>query len=293
MLKTLILSNFLYKQYCPENKEGAEYMLLPLLKSDSKNKIMRGIRKIHLHSCLPMKKIWIFPWECYLEKADTVILTDTGNVYAVAKYIHHKYPKKRIIIWYHNPIARTVKIENHARKYCEIWSFDKEDCEKYDLKFNPQFCMKCGYVFENRVKQDIFFCGTDKGRLSALLRLEDMLHTKALTTKFMIAGYNTNRISYGEMVENICVSKVIIDYNSKGQQGLTLRPIEALIYGKKLITNNQDIMTYDFYCKDNIFILEKDDEKNLYEFCNSPFQKISKKIVDKYTITGWIDNFMS
>lgn len=290
-MKTLILSNFLYDQYKPENEKNSGYMLLPMLKSSSSDKIMRSFRKVHLHSFVPFKSVWLYPWEKNIKESDTVILPDAGNTYAVAKYLHKKYPKKRLIIWYLNPVAKTVKINEKVRKYCEIWSFDKEDCEKYNLKFNPQFCMKCNVREIYEIENDVFFAGADKGRLQNLLILEKMLQMNKLKTNFLIVGYNSSKLDYEKIVENIYESRVIVDFLSIGQTGLTLRPIEALLYKKKLITNNKDIINYEFYMKENIFILGQDNEKDLYEFCHSTYKEIPQDIVDKYSIKGWVEKF--
>ena len=46
----------------------------------------------------------------------------------------------------------------------EIWSYDRNDCKKYNLKFNTQFYnnkLKCPNL---KKVQDVIFLGKDKGR---------------------------------------------------------------------------------------------------------------------------------
>ena len=67
--------------------------------------------------------------------------------------------------------------------------------------------------------------------------------------------------------------------------------MEALFYEKKLITNNKNIINYDFYCKENIFILEKDDIEELPQFLKTPYKKIDNEIVNKYEFENWLEGF--
>lgn len=53
----------------------------------------------------------------------------------------------------------------------------------------------------------------------------------------------------------------------------------------------KDIANYDFYRKENVFIIGKDDYKDLPKFLNTPYKKIPKKIVDYYDYHNWIKRF--
>lgn len=63
--------------------------------------------------------------------------------------------------------------------------------------------------------------------------------------------------------------------------------MESIFFEKKLITTNEDIANYDFYRKENVFIIGKDDYKDLPKFLNTPY----KKIVDYYDYHNWIKRF--
>lgn len=291
MKKYLIIINSLYDQYGPQDL-GDNITFMKMLKSSTQNKIYRAIRKIHLQSPLPFKSIWYGDWKHNIEKYDTVITADTGNTFAVIKDLKKHYPKLRIINWYRNPVSKAAPIIADANEYCEVWSFDEKDCIKYGLKYNPQFCTKCSVKLNNNiVKTDAFFIGGNKGRLEQLLNLEEKLQQKGQVTDFKIVGYNSERLTYREVVEKIINTKIIVDIQAAGQDGLTLRPIEALLYEKKLITNNINIRTYDFYNSNNIFILNVDSEEKLNQFLETPYQKVPISISEEYQIPGWIKKF--
>ncbi len=82
-------------------------------------------------------------------------------------------------------------------------------------------------------------------------------------------------------------SKCVMDSAQEGQNGLTIRVIEALGAKKKIITTNQDIVNYDFYCPENIYIYNG--EINLDSiFFQSDYKMIDEKIYNKYSLSNWL-----
>ena len=100
--------------------------------------------------------------------------------------------------------------------------------------------------------------------------------------------YSMKHYTYEENIEMVKNASTIIDFNYKLHTGLSFRPFEALCFEKKLITNNRDIKFYDFYKKENIFIIGEDDEQELENFLHTPYQKIDPAIKQKYSFTNWI-----
>ncbi|MDE5609695.1 MAG: hypothetical protein K2I66_04855, partial [Bacteroidales bacterium] len=84
---------------------------------------------------------------------------------------------------------------------------------------------------------------------------------------------------------------IVVDINQKGQTGLTRRPIEALLWNKKLVTNNPDIVNYDFYRPENIFIYGVDDPCGFEHFVETPLTEIPDNIKSRYTVEGWLKQF--
>ncbi|NLT08223.1 MAG: hypothetical protein GXY08_01805, partial [Ruminococcus sp.] len=73
--------------------------------------------------------------------------------------------------------------------------------------------------------------------------------------------------------------------------GLTLRNMEAIFNGKKQITDNTAIRKYNFYSRDNVFILGEDDFSKIEEFVRTPSLGYDRKIVNYYTFDEWIKRF--
>ena len=143
----------------------------------------------------------------------------------------------------------------------KILSFDKVDCLKYGFTFMPQ-----GQVFSKpknmqvwkKKKTDIFFAGMGAGRIDILnetaLRLEGQVDYKMHVVgvsddkqerKTHIA-YN-QPISYEEEMQYVFNTNTVLDVVKEGQSGITLRICEALLFNKKILTNNESVKYMSFY----------------------------------------------
>ena len=98
-------------------------------------------------------------------------------------------------------------------------------------------------------------------------------------------------ITYKENLLNVQKTKCIVEIVQDKQYDITLRPLEALAFNKKLITNNPHIKSYTFYNSQNIFILGEDDLNRLDDFIYSPYSEVDHSILQKYDINTWVDSF--
>lgn len=268
------------------------------------NKFFKILRLINLRLGLPLLGIWYGSWKKRLENYSTIIIYDNQANINLPKYIHRKNPKIRIIFWYWNSVSNSISPDLIDDSICEKWTFDHKDAVKYNMKENTQY-----YFEDNDIKKDIkqyendvFFVGINKDRKEILNICKKEFSRLNIKYKFVIAQerksrftfnkkYN-NYIPYEEVIENILKSKAILDIvNNEKQNGLTLRPLEALFLKRKLITTNNHIMEYDFYNKNNIFILGKDDISKLPQFLSTQYIEIDNKIIEKYKFKNWLKRF--
>lgn len=114
----------------------------------------------------------------------------------------------------------------------------------------------------------------------------------SLRTYFHICRDNTSnensgidykpQISYDEILKIVAQSKVIIDLTQEKQSGLTLRPLEAIFFKKKLITNNVNIEKCRFYNKNNIYVIDTENIQIPITFFSSPYEEIGKRDLSLY-----------
>ena len=252
------------------------------------------LKKKSIFKFFPIKSIVLYgSWIFKLHKKKAIIIFETMYSTKIGKFIKRVNPKCKVILFYWNTIAdRTRKSYLKDPNIDEFYTFDKMDAKKYGIKYNSQFYSNEIELPKNDIKYDVFFIGRDKGRKNELLSLEKKLSKLGLKTKFIIVSDERNFISYQEYLNILSQSRVILDYVTSYQTGLSLRCMESIFFSKKIITNNPYIKDYDFYDKDNIFILNKRSNiKQLNKFINGEFKSIDKDIIDEYDYLSWIERF--
>lgn len=285
------------------------------------NSWTKKLKKLHEH--LPIHffgEIWYGSWKHQIKDYDVIIIFDALRDRDVISFIHKVNPSARIIVYYINkfkPGARNDP-DNFKNMPCELWSFDKKDCEAKKMIFNP-FCYDD--VFSDPENQiafsdpenletelyDAFFIGVNKNRLSTLYKLKNLLEKYQYRTKILVktdkhSSYKNipdeaktllidYSIEYKDVIKFIRQSKCIIEIQCPGQNGLTLRAMESIFFKKKLITDNFDILNYDFYQKENIYLMGHDPEERLETFLLSPFKPVAENIIRQYTWEAWLERF--
>ena len=300
-MKPLILVNQDKTTYFPSEIEAC------YLKTIYKNQTI--VNRIMRKCVLKLGLDWIgsmafLPWIKYIDRADYVILFDTGNAPYIVAMIRRRYPKKRIVVWYWNPVSGSVPYEKYNSERIEFWSFDPADCKKYGFKYNTQFYIRQNFSesITCDVVRDAFYVGVDKNRGFILHGLKKEFEGRNISYYFNLVKCKNskgipgieykNPITYQETVKYIMSSKSVIDLVSEDQTGLTLRPLEALCFKKKLITNMKNIVRYDFYNENNIFILGEDDLDGLSSFLNSEYDETGyDSYVWEYDFENWVKRF--
>ena len=212
-----------------------------------------------------------------------------------------KLRTKDNIIWLWNPILDRpyLRIFISIFKFVgfSIITFDRKDAEKYKIKFYTQIINSDVLPTKKKEKSNkLFFIGQDKGRYNLLKRI-DLLSCRnnnififsEIDSKYSI----TKTVEYDQYIEILNESMFVIDLVQKNQSGLTIRVLEALFLNKKIITNNYDIINYNFYSKDRILIIDDDfHEKDLIEFIsddNEDINTVNPDLLCKYELSVFLD----
>ncbi len=235
---------------------------------------------------------------------ENIIIFDSNISKKFLEWIRKTYPKNRIIFWYWNPVnsVTTTIFPDKIPKGVEKWSYSPKDCRQYKLNYNTTFLFDS--VVQNiDSKNEIvsnkkaLFVGRDKGRLKELLHLKMKLENAGISCDFHIIGdcqpngYSYEKpISYDKVVKMIKEVDILVDYYVDETAGLSLRPMEALFFGKKLITNNSTIREYDFYNEGNILVLDEE-TRDIEKFVRENYISVDSVLRDQYLLSSWIERF--
>lgn len=138
---------------------------------------------------------------------------------------------------------------------------------------------------------DCFFCGLPKDRAAELARLSDVLRAAGCTCDFVMPERAEEHLVGEQYYSRLREARCVVDIVQSHQHGLTKRPLEALFYGKKLITNNPCVRHEAFYDSHNVFILGEDDDRRLAAFVREPPRPVARSIMDRYDVNLWIRRF--
>lgn len=247
------------------------------------NSFLRRLHKIHHFMKLPLKGVWIKKYlsEIPLSKKEkNIIFIKDVSIYTVnekfIKYLQKNFSAK-VILYTFNPIKRkggkgyigNVEIEKLKRWYDLVIVCDPDDASKYKLDLILEIYSKIDFTEAKESKKDLLFVGREKGREGLIESIYQVLKFYDINVEIDICGKGKERgdgwnyieyIPYGQIIEKVRESNCILEVLQKGQSGMTQRTMEALVYNKKLLTNNKHIVEMPFYNKDYIQVFEKPED---------------------------------
>lgn len=245
---------------------------------------------------------------------DRVLLWSIENL-KMTMLLAKEINSKNILSFLWNPMFRLRKDPGQARKYMhtlnelgiELCTFDSYDSKMLNCRTMPQVHRRIDLPEVKAPDFDVFFVGQLKGREKILSQLIPSFNDNGISYRLhLVAGRHEKAeidpclkdsvkdcfMSYSDTLDHINRSRCLLDLSQDGQQGLTLRPFEAMMYRKKLITNNPPIKNEPFYNPDNILVIgDPDDKRTFAQFVTAtPYTPIAPELEQPYLIRPWLDN---
>lgn len=230
-------------------------------------------------------------------------------------YRNH-FSKSFFCLYMWDSLANVINIEHKLPYFDKIYSFDADDCRKFQqLIFRPLFFTddyRIPYDGTRKNRYALSFVGTiHSDRYKIIKEVKKLLENYQLNcffynflqSQFMYTFYKLTKKEFwdtkktdfkycsldsqiiSQVIED---SSVILDIQHPKQSGLTMRTIEMLGMNKKLITTNDAIKEYDFYNPANIYVIARENiviDKSFFEIAYEP---LANDIYEKYSLEHWI-----
>ena len=205
-----------------------------------------------------------------------------------------------------SPLSRFVYKHWLKRSGLRAWTFDPADAREFDIGLIEQVFRHDPPADGGPAAKDIdlYFIGTDKGRMDELVGWKELFERDGLATHFHVVGdcgkvYAPARqalvtdacIPYADNLALAQRSRVLLELLQHTQSGPTMRAIEALFFGSKLITNNTAIVDCGFYHPSRIFVIGRDRPEDLKAFLQAPVAEVGDDLLRKHEIRTWLDRF--
>lgn len=252
---------------------------------------------------LKLPHAFLFNKDIKKNKHSYIIVQDMIITKSFLEWLLKECPLSKIVFQYTNMVGKAHHLlPNEIPDEISVWTYDKYDSDKYGINLS-----KCGGYYtayigtRKEIKYDIMYVGKDKGRAEEIISLQKQFESMGLKTKFLIMpttrtsmkkDFYSKSIPYEEVINLVTESKAILNIALPNQQGATLRDYESIFNEVKLITTNRNIKSFDFYDKNNIFVLGEDDMNNLCNFINTPYKKIDSIIVNKYSLDEMVKEIL-
>lgn len=263
-----------YYSICMNDLRYMENVQLVNYPMESKNILLRFLQRAHnsgrirKYVNLPCKKMW-YPY--YFNTFDNnrklcFIFTFHMDL-DYLQYLKSVYRDSIFVVLNRDLICTDKQWYNEYINsgLIDYWiSYDKGDAEKYHMYYYPQMQSKIDIPSSKINRFDVFFVGRAKNRLKKLVEVYDFLTASGLSCFFYIVGaennspkrsgivYSRRTMSYKKMLIYNLQAKCLLDINQKNAKGYTSRFMEAVLYNKKLLTDNLNIKNDRFYCENYI-----------------------------------------
>ena len=271
-----------YYYICAKDLEGHDNIIVNHEALQEWPKWIRYAYKLHHHPAmnkwfdLPFKSLW-FPFIFKNTFKDDkpicfVCVRYPSSSYLI--YLRKHYPNCKIVVLCRDLLKTHEDMYNEYMnaKAIDIWmSYDDQESKKYGFPHFEEFESKIDIpILDNYPLADVFFAGKAKDRLPKLVDVYDNLTSKGVKCLFYVTGVETKdkveregikyldkQITYYEMLSLSVNSKCILEINQGNAIGYSSRFLEAVMFNKKLITDNLYIKKSQFYNTDYIQCFEK------------------------------------
>ena len=115
---------------------------------------------------------------------------------------------------------------------------------------------------------------------------------RALADPGLLSGrppaLSTQVLPYARYQEVVRGSRAVLDIEHPAQTGLTMRTIDTLLDGKKLITTNAAVRESDLYDPSRVAVIDRRAPRLPEGFLEMPFRPIPEDLRRAYRIDGWL-----
>jgi hypothetical protein len=251
-----------------------------------------------------------------------IIKGETLNQKRLEK-LKYTFSNAKFILYMWDSLKNYPHIKNITHSFDSALTFDHNDSLAYnDFKFRPLFYLDMYKEISHEKKKqnftiDLLFVGTihsDRWIFLNQIKQQAESHNlkvyfflyipsfwififkKLFTKEFSNLSFKNvhfTSISKKAYLELLKKSRCVVDIQHPGQTGLTMRTIEVVGAGRKLITTNETIKDYDFYHTQNIQVISRKNPKLDRNFCSCELKELSDSISYKYSLQGWLSELFT
>lgn len=245
---------------------------------------------------------------------DHVLLIKAEGLNArVVRHLRERHPRATLGLYLWDGMENVYGIGELAPLADAVSSFDPVDARKNGWNYRPLFARNIAVSATDQAPKAFEWCfiGTihsDRHRVISRLRRVSggaahsfvfayfqsplVLRIRKLFDWTLWSApsgtLSTTPMPAPDVARIIARTKAVLDVEHPRQRGLTMRTIETLLAGKKLLTTNQHLLDCDLYDASRAQIIERSAPRIDHAFLSQPVMPIPKEVRDRYSCEAWV-----
>lgn len=237
------------------------------------------------------------------EENDVVIFNSALlHYYSVPFFerLRKRHPNIRYILYIIDPMPDGLwqEIQDVIAVFDEVMTMHPYNCIKYGFRYLP-------YAYAEPVEKNqiidavdakLFYCGVlDDYRQAFIKKIVEQCEEHHISFDFWLKPYDNNSIynshvhyaiiPYEENVQRLQKAGCILEVMHKGYVGITQRYLEAVIYNKRLLSNNREIKELPYYDSRYMQYFEKIEDID-WEWINSK-EEVDYNYQGDFSVQAW------
>ncbi|MGX7108531.1 hypothetical protein [Facklamia miroungae] len=251
---------------------------------------------------LPFKEIWFSKLDHnFSNNNPTIYLFLTSWYYPkFFRYLRKKHPTCKLAFYFGDTvISKKRVIKNLDISYLQetmdyIGSYNPDDVLEYNMSYLPMCYSKITNKDDipTKEKKDIIFIGASRRRMHLIMRCYEQVKKEELNYLFYVVTQENLELEnedknfiltkkpmeYKDYLGYVTNCKCIVEIIDSETNGGTLRFWDAIMYNKKIVTNNKNVLSSKFFDEDHI--------KYTNDFLDLNFKKIIDDQIVNYNYKG-------
>ena len=222
-------------------------------------------------------------------------------------------PKAKFLLYNWDSLA-THDYRPYLKFLDSVFTFDRTDAENVPARYLPLFALPEYFQKSGppAPSYDIYFVGVigTLERFAAVRKLDDYckehkirfarhlqcspaVFLKLLRNGLFVEGLSLRSLSTGEVIRLMNDSSAVFDFPNYPQSGFTIRLIENMCAGKKVVTSNALVRNETFHSTEQFFVVNNLDFSGLQDFLRRDHEGATGQRAiachEEFSLAHWLD----
>lgn len=217
-------------------------------------------------------------------------------------------------ILYNWDSIKTHDYSSYVHLFDRVLTFDREDADFLGFRYLPLFATR-EYQAKEGVdfKYDIYFIGNvvSERRLRAILEFRAWCKENRIVYKFHLKcspvmrvrfafkgylkfyGFKFYNLNLAQCRSIVMKSKCVFDFANHVQSGYTMRLVENMVAGKRIITNNNRVLEEDWYDQNQFYVLGNDTRDLSSFILRDTIGNSGESVFDEFFIQNFVKELIN